>query len=77
MSLDLGTFMVTHKHSFWSWIIIANGNINFEAGAVFENLTKTLAVFLSVVIGLEIAIVVYVYRKIDLFAEGIFNSISM
>lgn len=75
MTQDLGTFLTTHKPSFWSWIVTVNGNIDFQIGQAFVNLTKTLAIFLSVIIILEIAIIVYVRARLDRFAEETLNSL--
>ena len=76
MAFDLGTFMVTKTPSFWSWLVTVNGNVDFQVGQAFVNLTKALAVFLSVIILLEIAIAVYVHARIDRFAEEILNSLQ-
>jgi hypothetical protein len=76
MASDLGTFMVTREPSFWSWLIAAGANVNLQAGQVFVNLAWGLAVFLSVVILLEAAIVVYVGGKIDVFAREIGNQLN-
>ena len=67
--------MATQKPSFWSWLVTVNGSIDFQVGQAFVNLTKALAVFLSVIILLEIAIVVYVHAGIDQFAEETLNSL--
>ncbi len=77
MSIDLSGFMLTRKPSFWSWIITSNGAIDFQVGQAFENLTKTLAAFLSIIILLEIAITVYVRARIDRFAEETINKLSV
>ena len=76
ITLDLNTFMVTEKPSFWSWIITVNGIVDFQIGRAFVNLTEILAVFLSVIIVLEIVIAVYAHARIDRFAEEILNSLS-
>ena len=76
MATDLGAFMVTHEPSFWSWLVTVEANVNLHVGQAFVNLTWCLAVFLSVVILLEIAIVVYVHSKINTFAEKTLNQIS-
>ena len=55
MTVDLNAFMVTQKPSFWSWLVTVNGSVDFQVGQAFVNLTKALAVFLSVIILLEIA----------------------
>ena len=75
MAFDLSTFIVTHKPSIWSWLVTVNGNIDFQVGQAFVNLTKTLAVFLLVIIFIEIAITVYVHVRINRFAEQTLNSI--
>jgi hypothetical protein len=51
------------------------GNVDFQVGRAFVSLTKSLAVFLSVIILLEIAIAVYVHARIDRFAEETLNSL--
>jgi hypothetical protein len=76
MATDLSAFMVTHEPSFWSWLVTVEGNVDLQASQTLVNLTWGLAVFLSVVILLEIAIVVYVYSKINTFAEETLNQIS-
>ena len=76
MDFDLSSFIVTHKSSIWSWLVTVDGNIDFQVSQLFVNLTKSLAAFLSVIIFIEIAIVVYVHVRIDRFAEETLNSIS-
>ena len=50
MTFDLSAFMVTQKPSFWSWLATVNGSVDFQVAQAFVNLTKSLAVFLSVII---------------------------
>jgi hypothetical protein len=69
MSLDLTVFLESGKASFWSWLASVNGNVDVPVAQTFVNLSKSLAVFLSVVIVLEIVVVVYAYRGIDRFAQ--------
>jgi hypothetical protein len=75
ITFDLDGFLVTQKPSFWSWLVTINGSVDFQVGQAFVNLTRALAVFLSVIIVLEIVIVVYVHTGIDRFAKGTFNSL--
>jgi hypothetical protein len=75
MAFDLGTFILTHKHSIWSWLVTVNGNIDFQIAQAFVNFMKTLAAFLSLIIFIEIAITIYVHARIDRFAEQVLNSI--
>jgi hypothetical protein len=75
MALDLSMFMATGKHTFWSWLATVNGNVDFAVAQAFVNLTKVLAVFLSVIIVLEIAVVAYAYAEIDRFAQGTFDGL--
>ena len=72
---DLNAFMVTQKPNFWSWLATVNGTVDFQIGQAFVNLTRALAIFLSVIILLEIAIAVYAQAGIDRFAEDPLNSL--
>jgi hypothetical protein len=69
MAMDLGKFMVDGGQSFWSWIIISGDQVEFKAGEAFVNLAYGLTVFLSVIIVLELAIVVYARSKIEWVIE--------
>lgn len=69
MALDLGKFMVDGGQSFWGWIITVGDQVEFQAGEAFINLAYGLTVFLSVIIVLEFAIVVYARSKIEVFVE--------
>jgi hypothetical protein len=69
MATDLSKFMVDGNPSFWSWIITVGGKAEFQTGEAFVNLAYGLTVFLSVVIVLEFAIVVYARSKIEVFVE--------
>ena len=73
MALDLSMFMATGKPTFWSWLATVNGNLDFAVAQAFVNLTKALAVILSVIIVLEIAVTLYAYARIDRFAQGTFD----
>jgi len=73
MSLDLSMFMATGKPTFWSWLATVNGNLDFVVAQAFVNLTKALAVLLSAIIVLEIAVTLYAYARIDRFAQETFN----
>jgi len=75
IAFDLDVFMVTRNPSFWSWLATVNGNVDFQVGQALVNLTKSLAIFLSVIILLEIVIAVYAQARIDKFAEVSFNSL--
>ena len=68
--------MVTRVPSFWSWLVTVGSNVDLVAAQVFVNLTWGLAVFLSVIILLEGAIVVYVRSKIDTFTQDALNQLS-
>ena len=76
MATDLTTFMATRVPSFWSWLVVVGGKVDLAAGQAFVNLTWGLAVFLSVVILLEAAIVVYVHSKIDSFVKDALNQLN-
>lgn len=69
MAMDLSAFMVDGNPSFWSWIITTGDTAKFSAGETFVNLALGLAVFLCVVVALEIGIYFNAKAKIELFAE--------
>lgn len=69
MALDLDAFLASGKANYWSWIATIEGNVSFQIGQTFANLTKVLAVFLSVIIILEAVIAVYVHARLNKFAE--------
>jgi hypothetical protein len=77
MALDLSTFMVTGKPTFWSWLATINGTLNFVVAQALVSLTKGLSVFLSVIIVLEIAVAAYAYAGIDRFAQGTLEALSI
>ena len=76
MATDLTTFMATRVPSFWSWLVVVGSSVDLVAGKVFVNLTWGLAVFLSVIILLEVAIVIYARSRIDAFTEDALNQLS-
>ncbi len=69
MASDLSAFIVSREPSCWSWLVVVGGNVDSGAARVFVNLTWGLAGFLSLIIMLEAAIVVYAKFKIDTFTE--------
>jgi hypothetical protein len=69
ISVDLTAFLGSGKASFWSWLASVNGIVDVSVAQTFVNLTKALAIFLLVVIALEIVIVAYAYRGIDRFTQ--------
>ena len=76
MATDLSSLIVTHVPGFWSWLVMVGSNVNLVAAQALVNLTWGLAVFLSVIILLEIVIVIYVGSKIDLFAKDTLNLLN-
>ena len=75
MAMDLGKFIVNGDQSFWGWIITSGDQIEFQAGEAFINLAYGLTVFLSVIIALEIAVVVYARSKIEGFIEEVLSQL--
>lgn len=63
VSVDLDAFMVTRQTIFWSSIIAVNCYVDLQLGAAFINLMKALAIFLSVMIVAEVAIVLNAHAK--------------
>jgi hypothetical protein len=66
---DLAGFAASQQASYWSWIITNGDYTNLELAQAFSGLTRGLAIFLAVVVFLEVVIYVYVKSRIDRFAE--------
>ena len=71
VSVDLDAFMVTRQTSFWSSIISVNSYVDLQLGAAFTNLMKALALFLSVMIVVEVVIALNAQRKVDAFSKQV------
>ena len=69
IAADLEGFLVTSQSSWWSWIATSNGVANAAVASSFVTLTRVLAVFLAVVVALEVIIYVYARQSVDGFAE--------
>ena len=69
IAADLEGFLSTLQPSLWSWIASSDGVANAAVASSLITLTRVLAVFLAVVVALEVVIYVYAKRRIDLFAE--------
>jgi len=75
IAADLEAFMITQEPSYWSWIATVDGYIDFQTAQSFAGLTRTLAVFLAIILVLEVVIVVYVHFRINVFAEEALNEL--
>jgi hypothetical protein len=69
IATDLEGFVVSQQPSYWSWIITNGNYTNLGLAQTFSGLTRGLAIFLAVVVLLEIIIYWYVNSRIDSFAE--------
>ncbi len=69
MATDLSALIATNVPGFWGWLVRVNGSVDLAAAQAFVRLTWGLAGFLTFIIVLEAAIVVYAQSKIDSFAE--------
>jgi hypothetical protein len=76
MATDLNATLVSHVPGFWGWLITVQGNVNVVAAQAFIKLTLGLAAFLSAIILVEAAIVVYVRSRIDAFTEEALKMLS-
>ena len=73
---DMDLLMTTQKPSYWSWIAMIDDYANLQVAQAVAALTRFLAVFLAVVVALEIIIFVYVNSKIDEVAKGYLNALE-
>jgi hypothetical protein len=69
IAADLEGFAASQQPSYWSWIITNGNYTNLALAQAFGGLTRGLAIFLAVVVLLEVIIYVYVKSRIDAFAE--------
>jgi hypothetical protein len=76
LATDLNATLASHMLGFWGWLITVEGNVDVVAAQALVNLTWGLATFLSAIILLEAAIVVYVRSRIDAFTEDALNILS-
>jgi hypothetical protein len=76
ISFDLEGFVTTQQPTWWSWIATSGDFVNFGFAEALASLAWWLAVFLTVVVFVEIIIYVYAKLKIDAFAEETLKNIS-
>jgi hypothetical protein len=76
ITTDLEAFMITQESTYWSWIVMVNSYIDFQTGQMLVGLTRMLAVFLAIIIALEVVIAVYAHSKINAFAEETLKTLS-
>ncbi|MCW4046521.1 MAG: hypothetical protein NWE99_03030 [Candidatus Bathyarchaeota archaeon] len=76
IAIDLETFTATQKPSSWSWIATVDGYANLQVAQMLANLGKVLAVFLAVVIVLEVVIALYAHFRVNAFAEETLSLLS-
>jgi hypothetical protein len=69
IAMDLEAFMITQQPSYWSWIASVDGYIDFQVGQMFVSLAKVLALFLIIILAIEVGVVVYAHFRTNSFAE--------
>ena len=76
IAIDLDVLMATQKPGYWGWIAMIDGYADLQVAQAVAALTRFLAVFLAVVVALEIIIFIYVNSKIDEVAKGYLNALE-
>ena len=76
IAVDLDAYITIRKPSNWSWLAGAYGYTGFQRALLLANLTKVLAVFLSITLALEILVAVYVSVRINAFAEESLSALA-
>jgi hypothetical protein len=66
---DLDAFVTTQQPSYWSWLVMVDGYVDFQTARLLAGLTRVLAVFLAIIIAAELVIAVYTHFRINAFAE--------
>jgi hypothetical protein len=69
IATDLDVFMTSQQPSYWSWLVTVDGYPDFQMAQMLAGLTFMLAVFLVIMIAIEMAISVHVHFRINVFAE--------
>jgi hypothetical protein len=70
IAADLGWSVTMRQSSYWSWLVTVDGDyIDFQVAQMLVGVTRMLAVFLVIIIIVEVAVAVYAYFEINEFAE--------
>ena len=76
ITIDMNSYIETAKPGFWAWIAQIYSSED-TVGAIFMiNLIQALAVFLALVILIEILIVIYVYPRKNAFSRQVLEKIT-
>jgi hypothetical protein len=75
IAADLDTLVAAQHQGYWSWIATVDGYVDVQTAELFAGFTRVLAIFLAIILAAEVAIVVYVQRKINTFAEETLNAL--
>lgn len=75
IAADLNALVATNQQGYWSWIATVDGYVDVQTAEMFAGFTWILAVFLAIILAAEVAIVVYVQIKINMFAEETLNTL--
>ena len=70
IAIDLDSSVTTQHSSYWSWLVTVDGGyVDFQAAQMLAGVTRILAIFLAIIIIVEVAVAVYAYFKINMFVE--------
>jgi hypothetical protein len=75
IAVDLNALVASDTVGFWSWLATVDSYVNVQVAQTLASLTLGLAVFLVVVVVLEVVIYVVVKRKLDVFAEEVLRAV--
>ena len=70
IAIDLDSSVTAQHSSYWSWLVTVDGGyVDFQAAQMLAGVTRILAIFLAIIIIVEVAVAVYAYFKINMFVE--------
>jgi hypothetical protein len=70
ITIDLDLSVTTQQSSYWSWLVTVDGGyMDFQTAQMLVGVTRMLAVFLAIIIIVEVVVAVYAYFRINVFAE--------
>lgn len=76
ITIDMNNYIQTTKLGFWAWVAKIFESSNMEAAILVSNLIQAIAVFLVLVVIIEILIVIYVYPRKNTFAQRILEKMT-
>lgn len=76
MTLDLKSYIETANSNFWAWLAQLYDSYDAWGAFFIISVIQALAMFLALVIVIEILIVIYVYPRKNVFSQQVLEKIT-